>query len=671
MSLKSRTAIGVPILLAVVLFFAFNAIVERLGGRATVDLTEDGLFTISDSTKTLLASLDQPIEVTFYFSEDAARAYPQLFAYGRRVRDMLKAYAELADGKIRLTILDPEPFSKEEDEAMGAGLKSFTTPEGRKIYLGLVVRDMTDREAVIPFFDPQREDLLEYDLTKIVNNVALGRRATVALLTSLPMKPKGLPGFSENSDPGWAIYDQLRQFFTIEDLAPGFRKIPKGTDILVIIHPPKLDDTQLYLIDQFILKGGRAVIFLDPFSEASVNRPSGQMPHLVPIASDAALAKLFAAWGVEIVPEKIVADRALAQRVTTGGIGPDAIKNYPVWLRVDHAHMAADDPITANLQTINLASVGAIRLKKDSPLKEEILLHSSPDSTLADASLGRGIPDIDSYWRDEFQPDSESYALVVRLDGIVDSAFPAGPPYAQEEGEAAKPGEAKGADETNPAAQDKTADESAPDDETAGKAAGKTAEKAAESGHLARASGPIHVVLGADSDLFDDRFWVQVQNVLGRRVSVPMADNGALLLNAIDNLAGSEALIGLRGRRVKDRPFVVVENLRRQAEARLLEEERRLEEELDRTQERLDRLESQKPTGGGVLSPEQEQEIERFRARVLEIRQQLRAVQHELVADIERLKIRLAVINILLVPALLVAFALIAAILRRRRQGAP
>ena len=663
MSLKSRTAIGVPILLAVVLFFAFNAIVERLGGRATVDLTEDGLFTISDSTKTLLASLDQPIEVTFYFSEDAARAYPQLFAYGRRVRDMLKAYAELADGKIRLTILDPEPFSKEEDEAMGAGLKSFTTPEGRKIYLGLVVRDMTDREAVIPFFDPQREDLLEYDLTKIVNNVALGRRATVALLTSLPMKPKGLPGFSENSDPGWAIYDQLRQFFTIEDLAPGFRKIPKGTDILVIIHPPKLDDTQLYLIDQFILKGGRAVIFLDPFSEASVNRPSGQMPRLVPIASDTALAKLFAAWGVEIVPEKIVADRALAQRVTTGGIGPDAIKNYPVWLRVDHAHMAADDPITANLQTINLASVGAIRLKKDSPLKKEILLHSSPDSTLADASLGRGIPDIDSYWRDEFQPDSESYALVVRLDGIVDSAFPAGPPYAQEEGEAAKPGEEKESDEMDPAAQDKSADESTPDD--------KTAEKAAESGHLARASGPIHVVLGADSDLFDDRFWVQVQNVLGRRVSVPMADNGALLLNAIDNLAGSEALIGLRGRRVKDRPFVVVENLRRQAEARLLEEERRLEEELDRTQERLDRLESQKPTGGGVLSPEQEQEIERFRARVLEIRQQLRAVQHELVADIERLKIRLAVINILLVPALLVAFALIAAILRRRRQGAP
>ncbi len=664
MSLKSRTAIGVPILLAVVLFFAFNAIVERLGGRATVDLTEDGLFTISESTKTLLASLDQPIEVTFYFSEDAARDYPQLFAYGRRVRDMLKAYAELAGGKIRLSILDPEPFSKEEDEAMGAGLKSFTTPEGRKIYLGLVVRDMTDREAVIPFFDPQREDLLEYDLTKIINNVALGRRATVALLTSLPMKPKGLPGFAEQSDPGWAIYDQLRQFFTIEDLSPGFRKIPKGTDILVIIHPPKLDDTQLYLIDQFILKGGRAVIFLDPFSEAAVNRPSSRMPSLVPIASDSALAKLLSVWGVEIVPGKIVADRVLAQRVTTGGYGPDAIKNYPVWLRVDHAHMAADDPITANLQTVNLASVGAIRLHKDSPLKQEILLRSSAESALADASLGRGIPDIDSYWRDEFKPDSESYALVVRLDGIVDSAFPKGPPYASEDEDTAKKAAENADAGTDQAKKDKAADERATDDKTAGKTAGQ----AAENGHLARATGPIHVVLGADSDLFDDRFWIQVQNVLGRRVSVPMADNGALLLNAIDNLSGAEALIGLRGRRVKDRPFVVVENLRRQAEARLLEEERRLEEELDRTQQRLDQLESQKPKGGGVLSPEQEQEIERFRARVLEIRQQLRAVQHELVADIERLKIRLAVINILLVPALLVLLALVAAVLRRRRQ---
>ncbi len=675
MSLKSRTAIGVPILLAVVLFFAFNAIVERLGGRATVDLTEDGLFTISESTRTLLASLDQPIEVTFYFSEDAARAYPQLFAYGRRVRDMLKAYAELADGRIRLTILDPEPFSKEEDEAMGAGLKSFTTPEGRKIYLGLVVRDMTDREAVIPFFDPQREDLLEYDLTKIINNVALGRRATVALLTSLPMKPRGLPGFSDNSDPGWAIYDQLRQFFTIEDLSPGFRKIPKGTDILVIIHPPKLDDTQLYLIDQFILKGGRAVIFLDPFSEASVNRPSSQMPSLVPIASETTLSKLFAAWGVEIVPGKIVADRRLAQRVTTGGIGPDAIKNYPVWLRVGHAHMAADDPITANLQTVNLASVGAIRLKKDSPLKEEVLLRSSADSMLAEANLGRGIPDIDSYWRDEFKPDPESYALVVRLDGVVDSAFPDGPPYARadEDKEASKKSdEANGTDAADEADKSKDAAVGKGEADAGAETVAKTADKAdpAATGHLARAAGPIHVVLGADSDLFDDRFWIQVQNVLGRRVSVPMADNGALLLNAIDNLAGSEALIGLRGRRVKDRPFVVVENLRRRAEARLLEEERRLEDELDRTQQRLDQLESQKPKGGGVLTPEQEQEIERFRARVLEIRQQLRAVQHELVADIERLKIRLAVINILLVPMLLVGLALMAAILHRRRQTA-
>ncbi|RMF69570.1 MAG: hypothetical protein D6740_09385 [Alphaproteobacteria bacterium] len=681
MSLKSRTAIGVPILLAVVLFFAFNAIVERLGGRATVDLTEDGLFTISESTKKLLASLDQPVEVTFYFSEDAAREYPQLFAYGRRVRDMLKAYAELSGGRIRLTILDPEPFSKEEDEAMGAGLKSFTTPDGRKIYLGLVVRDMTDREAVIPFFDPQREDLLEYDLTKIINNVALGRRATVALLTSLPMKPRGLPGFSENSNPGWAIYDQLRQFFTIEDLSPGFRKIPKGTDILVIIHPPKLDDTQLYLIDQFILKGGRAVIFLDPFSEASVNRPSGQMPGLVPIASETTLSRLFAVWGVEIVPEKIVADRQLAQRVTTGGIGPDAIKNYPVWLRVDHAHMAADDPITANLQTVNLASVGAIRLKKDSPLKEEVLLRSSTDSMLVAANLGRGIPDIDSYWREEFKPDPESYALLVRLDGIVDTAFPDGPPYARdkEDGDAAgKEAKKEKADRKAPgqAAEDKGRSATAGKDDpqgkggTAPKEADAKADKAktAATGHLARSTGPIHVVLGADSDLFDDRFWIQVQNVLGRRVSVPMADNGALLLNAIDNLAGSEALIGLRGRRVKDRPFVVVENLRRRAEARLLEEERRLEDELERTQQRLDQLESQKPKGGGVLTPEQEQEIERFRARVLEIRQQLRAVQHELVADIERLKIRLAVINILLVPALLVLLALAAAILRRRRQ---
>ena len=642
MSITARSQRALPILLAVILFFAVNAIIERLGGGARIDLTEDGLYTISESTKKLLAGLDQPISATLYFSEDAAREYPQLFAYGRRVRDMLKAYAELSDGRFRLTVIDPEPFSKEEDDAMGAGLRSFTTPDGRRIYLGLVVRDMTDREAVIPFFDPQREDLLEYDLTKIVNNVAAGRRPTVALLTSLPMKPKGLPGFAEESDPGWVIYDQLKQFFTIEDLGPGFRKIPADTDILVIIHPPKLDDTQLYLIDQFILKGGRAVIFLDPFSEASVNRAPGQFEALIPIASDKALAPLLKAWGVEIVPEKIVADRTLAQRVTTGGMGPDAIKRYPVWLRVDAAHMADHDPVIANLTTVNLASVGAIRRHENSPLTLEPLVTSSADSALVDASLGRGIPDIDAYWRDEFKPDPETYDLVVRLDGVVDSAFPDGPPYAQ-------------------------ADEAEDED---GKAADSAVDPAdAATTHLAKAAGPIHVILGADSDLFDDRFWVQVQSMMGQRVSVPMADNGALLLNAIDNLAGSEALIGLRGRRIKDRPFVVVENLRRKAESRLLEEERRLEDELQRTQQRLDQLESQKPSEGGVLTPEQEAEIERFRARVLEIRQQLRAVQHELVADIERLKLRLALVNILLVPVLLVLGALVAALLRRRRPA--
>ncbi|RMF14887.1 MAG: ABC transporter [Alphaproteobacteria bacterium] len=635
MKAANRNRILIATVMAVVLFFAFNVILERLGGGLKIDLTQDRLYTISDSTKKVLKGLEDPLDATFFFSEEAARDYPQLFAYGRRIRDLLREYQAISGGRLKVRFVDPKPFSPEEDEAVGAGLQGVPTPDGRKIYLGLVVRDTTDRQAVIPFFNQEREDLLEYDLTKVIANVASGERPTVALLTALPMKPKGLPGFGQDSDPGWAIYDQLKQFFTIEDLSPGFRKIPEGTDILVIIHPPKLDDGQLYLIDQFVLKGGRAVIFVDPFSEASVNRDPRNPAAFVPISSDKVLGRLFAKWGVEVVPGKIIADRGLAQRVNVGGYGPDSIKSYPLWLHVDPGHLDREDPVTANLETVNMASVGAIHALEGAKTTIEPLLRSSADSVLVDASLGRGIPDIDGFWKD-FKPDEKTYDLVVRVNGAVDTAFPDGPPGIADERKDAGKGDGKPDAVEGPA-------------------------------QLEHSAAPIHLIIGADSDLFDDRFWVRVQDFMGRKVFVPMADNASLLANAVDNLAGSDALISLRGRGVKERPFVVVEELRRQAEDRLLEKERQLQQELELTQKRLDELESKKPEGGGVLTPAQEEEIERFRARVLEIRHQLRAVQRELVADIERLKTVLAVINILLVPLLLVVGSLILVWVRRRR----
>ncbi len=646
----NRNRILLAAALAVVLFFAFNVILERLGAGLKIDLTEDRLYTISESTKKVLKGLEDPLDATFFFSEEAARDYPQLFAYGRRIRDLLREYQALSGGRLTVRFVNPEPFSPEEDEAVGAGLQGVPTPDGRKIYLGLVVRDTTDRQAVIPFFNQEREDLLEYDLTKVIANVAAGERPTVALLTALPMKPKGLPGFGQDSDPGWAIYDQLRQFFIVENLSPGFRKIPEGTDVLVIVHPPKLDDDQLYLIDQFVLKGGRAVVFVDPFSEASVNRTSPSPSAFVPLSSDKVLDRLFAKWGVEIVPGRILADRGLAQRVNVGGFGPDSIKDYPLWLRVDAAHLDRDDPVTANLETVNMASVGAIRPRDGAKTTIEPLVRSSADSALVDASLGRGVPDIDGFWKD-FAADEKTYDLVVRVNGVVESAFPDGPPGLSDDGKAAADDGAQGDAGDAEGASDA--------DET---------KKTLQAAHLAKSEGPVHLIVGADSDLFDDRFWVRVQDFMGRRVFVPMADNASLLANAIDNLAGSDALISLRGRGVRERPFVVVERLRRRAEDRLLEKERQLEQELERTQQRLDELESKKPEGGGVLTPAQEEEIERFRTRVLEIRHQLRAVQRELVADIERLKTVLAVVNILLVPLLLVIGSLALAWLRRRRR---
>lgn len=626
---KTRTPASLPAALAVALFLAFNSLVSSLLPPLRIDLTEDGLYTISDGTKQVLRDLAAPVEITYFFSESVARDYPPYFAHGRRVRDLLKDYAARSDGRLKLEIVDPAPFSEEEDRAVAAGMHAVPTASGTSIYMGILARDLTDREARLPFLALERADLLEYDLTRLVLEVSGAERPKIALLSALPLAGSPYGGPMQAARRPWEIYSQLTQLFELETLEPDFTALPDDIDLLLVIHPPALSLRQLWLIDQFVLAGGRAAVFLDPHSEAMAGRfGAGGLPDDIAPASD--LGPLLAAWGLEMPKDRIVADFELAQRVNMGGSGVAAVKDYLLWLAARGDAIAAMDPVTASLEQINLASTGALLPIADTGLRIEPLLVSSAASALVEASQASGIPDPDSLLR-ETVPDEQRYDLVVRVTGEAKSAFPDGPPPSntEEEADAASP---------------------------SGDGAPQTA--------LSR--GEIAVIVGADSDLFDDRFWIQTREFYGERIAIPIADNGTMLINAIDQMAGSDALIGLRGRGVKARPFEVVERLRRDAEARYRAEEERLQNELAATERRLSELQSAAPGTDALFTSEQEAEIRQFQERAVAIRRDLRAVQRNLVEDIRALGNRLAFLSIALVPILLALGAGLLALRNRR-----
>ena len=637
-TLKRRTAVA--LVLGILLFLSVNLIANTVLTGARLDLTQDRLYTVSDGTRAVLSAIDEPIRLRFYFSQAVATPYPTIFAYGRRVQDLLTEYAAIAGDGIELEIIEPEPFSEEEDAAVAAGLQGVPTAGGETLYFGLIASDSTDREEMVPFFAQEREKFLEYDLTRLIHGLREADRPRVALLSSLPLRfgPGGMMAFAQGQGRPYVLYDQLQQFFDVTDLEPTFTAVPADTDVLLIVHPPALGTPQLYAIDQFVLGGGRAAIFLDPYSEAAAPTAGGpqgpQGPQGPPESSD--LGPLLAAWGVTLEPGRVVGDVEQAQRVNVGGFGPRAIKDYVLWLGVGPDRLDRGDVTTGNLTLVNLASVGALAATDGAATTLTPLITSSAVSALIDVDQARGDPDPDRLLRD-LVPDDTVYTLAARVTGPAETAFPDGPPEVAPEIEA----EAEDTDQPAPAGP-----------------------------HLAAATAPINLMIVADADMVDDRFWVQVQDFFGQRVATPVADNGSFVINAVDNLAGAGELIGLRSRGVSRRPFEVVDAIRREAETRFLAEEQRLQDQLAATEQRIAELEAQAPSDGGLLSAQQEAAIETFRDQLIATRRELRSVQRNLRRDIERLGNVLATINIALVPAALVAVGIGAAIHRRRRMRA-
>ena len=642
------------IVVAAVFLVAINVAASGLLRGLALDLTQGNLFTLSDGTRKVLSNIREPITLRLFYSPQLGEAFPVYGAYAIRVRELLERYKSLADGMIRLEVYAPEPFSDDEDQAVSFGMNGITINEaGDVAYLGIAGANSTDDEKTIPFLHLDRDRFLEYDLTRMVSELANPEKRVVGLITALPLE--GSPanpmlGPAGGGQPPWMITQEIRHQFALRQVDPESGTIEDDVDVLLVVHPKGLSDKALYAIDQYVMRGGRAMIFVDPHAEA--DRPANPML-MIPGGSASNLDKLLEAWGVEVSMDKVVGDKNAAIRVTIpsqSGRGSE-VAEYLAWLSLDEANINHEDVVTADLSRMIFASSGDIHRKADSTLSVEPLVTSSNEAMEIEADKVRIVPDPSALWAD-FKPSGETYVLAARLSGTAKSAFPDGPPKAEDE---------QAENSANGDESEQNPDEDAQDEDAD--------TEAAKAAHIAESAGSINVILVADTDLLRDQFWVQVRDFFGQQIAVRTSSNADFVMNGIENLTGSEALIGLRSRGESARPFDMVRSIQQEAEERYRRQEQELATKLSETEKKLSELQTSRGQDGEfILTSEQEQAIDEFRSQMVVIRKELRGVQLALRQDIDRLDAWLKFINIGLIPILIGVFAVVLGFIRRARR---
>jgi ABC-type uncharacterized transport system involved in gliding motility auxiliary subunit len=621
-----------------------------------IDLTEDKLYSLSDGTKAIVSSLPEPLELLFFYSESATKDNPPIRSYGFRVQELLREIVIESDGQLTFKLIDPEPFSEEEDLAKQFGIQPVPLSQGGEgIYFGLVaVQAQSDLELnlrqseTLPLIRPDQEEFLEYETMKLVSRVSRPELPTIGILTELTIDGGFDPVSGRPSEP-WMIMDIIRQLYSVRRLDIAASVIEEDIDILMIIHPEDLSEQTLYAIDQFVLTGGKSMIFLDPNADSMVARSAQGI--MVPAGLSSSLPGLLESWGVQFDSQKVLADSDLALRVMLGqGSRPVA---HLGMLGAKRSALSQDDIITSDLETLNLSSAGVISAIEGSPMKFEPLVQSSAQAMLMDVSYFSEVSDPSTLF-DQFEPTGEVYTIAARVSGPLKTSFKNGrPPQLASEDSNIETEE----QDSLALASINLADL---EEETAD---GET--------HLESSKSEANLLIVADSDFLSDRLWVQISQFLGQRIPQPFANNADFVINALDNLAGDSSLVSIRSRGRYSRPFDRVLKMQRDADDRLRAQESELLEGLAETEEQIAQL-SVSPNGEplGVITPEIQAEVDRFNDEMLETRRNLRSVQFKLTEEIDKLGNNLKWANAFGIPFILSVGIFSFVTLRNRRRRA-
>lgn len=624
MSKTFLTTIGLALALA--LFIGANILATGTLRRARLDLTEQKLYTLSEGSKRIAAKLDEPVRLTMYYSEATSSDVPAQFkSYAQRVKEVLRELQLASGGKLKVDLVSPEPFSETEDKAVADGI--IGVPTGRsqdRFYFGLVGTNSTDKREVIPFFDPTKGELLEYNLTRMIHLLSATEKKAVGLLSYLPIEGvMNNPLMRGQNTPAWQITNQIKELFDIKTIAPDAAELPADVNVIMLVHPKGISEKMQYLLDQFVLKGGRLLVFVDPHCEA--DSPPGLNPmQTMNIPKNSDLKTLFSAWGIELTPERFAGDTDAALKVSMGSRTRPESVTFVAWLGLtkDRGNLSSADSVTGGLQQVNVASSGALTKRLDSPITFEPLLQTGTSSMLLETSQLQFVPDPKKMLA-EFVPNGkDTYTLAARISGKVKSAFPAGDPH--------KP----------------AAPEGQPNDQP-------------QPGHIAESAEPINVIVVADCDMLQDQFWVQESRlgnfVLGYQ---KMADNGDFVVGALDNLGGSSDLISIRARGKFQRPFDRVEKIRKDAEQKFNEKRTELEGKRSKIEQEINDILRQSPTGQALmLTPEMDQKLKDLRAAELQTRKDLREVKYQSEKDEKALASKLKVVNLAAMPLVIGLFA--------------
>jgi ABC-type uncharacterized transport system involved in gliding motility auxiliary subunit len=618
------------VLLALILVAANFAASEA---NVRLDCSQDRLNTLSNGTVKMLKGLKAPVTVKFYYSASQAQMPVPLKNYAARVEGLLKEYKRVAGGKLILEALDPKPDSDAEESAAANGVEGQSLPNGDSAYLGLAINCL-DQSFAIPFLSPERENFLEYDLSSAISRVSRDGKPVLGLISSLPVSGKQAPmvmmGGPRQQEPPWLFYTELKKDYEIRDLGPVFSEIPDEIKTLLVIHPKNLSDSQLYALDQFVLRGGRLVAFVDPLSVVDAKSAAGGNMFSMPSTSSTLGDKLLGAWGVKFDAEKAVADLKLATKLRGGG---GEVQRDASWLSIAAAQLDKKDPATAQLDSLLMVVAGAFSCETPEGLKKSVLISSSDDSCMVSKFVAQMGGDAIAR---EFKSDKTVKSLAIRLDGKFKSAFPDGDPSAVKD-------------------------------------AKKDAKKPEESKGLKASSKDGSVILVGDVDMLYDAFNSRVQNLFGQSYAVPLNDNVSLLLNAIGALSGDDVLLDLRSRGVKKRPFEVVDAMLANAEKSYRERIKSLETELADAQRSISELRKSKGDVSSqkfIMSPEVKASIEKFRKQELETRAQLKEIRKSLRSEIDSLEMKIKWANMALMPALVALVGIAIGVIRKWRAKA-